>query len=214
MKYLEVLESLHPEIIDRFLTTGESSAISPDVQAFIRQIQWAAEVYETERNVKRAAKVLRSRIAALQGLVVDIRTCESRIYAAISYFSIENNVPVKIWETDFANKYEDLVKLAVASDDLRTAKAAMDAAHECRRRASEAISEDEQRAPIFLITTTLSEEDLGFRKKNLKEIAKKSNDGYYVRLIDSLPIEKADKQRLLRDADIEDTEYEEIHGAE
>jgi len=201
MKYLEVLESLHPEIIDRFLTTGESSAISPDVQAFIRQIQWAAEVYETERNVKRAAKVLRSRIAALQGLVVDIRTCESRIYAAISYFSIEFLL-------------QDLVKLAVASDDLRTAKAAMDAAHECRRRASEAISEDEQRAPIFLITTTLSEEDLGFRKKNLKEIAKKSNDGYYVRLIDSLPIEKADKQRLLRDADIEDTEYEEIHGAE
>ncbi len=38
----------------------------------------------------------------------------------------------------------------------------------------------------------------------MKEIAAKHNDGFYVALIDSLPIETKEKKRLLRDADIHD----------
>lgn len=57
---------------------------------------------------------------------------------AINYFSIDNNVSVKVWENDFADKYEDLALLAIDAGEYKTAKACKDAALECRRRACEA----------------------------------------------------------------------------
>lgn len=57
-----------------------------------------------------------------------------------------------------------------------------------------------------MISPELTPEQLGFSKKNLKEIAAKHNQGFYVTLIDSLPIETKEKRRLLRDADIQEAE--------
>ena len=77
---------------------------------------------------------------------------------------------------------------------------------ECRRRASEIAEADRDLGIVFLISPNLTPEDLGFQKKSIKEIARKNNEGFYINLIDSLPIEKADKKRLLRDADIQEAE--------
>lgn len=206
MNYLETIEKLHPDIVHHFLQTGECKGIPEEVQSFLRQIQWAAEIYEYERNISRAARQLRSRILALQQKDVDIRTCKARFYSAISYFNIDNNVATKVWETDYANKYEDLAKLAIASDEYKTAKSCLDAAHECRLRASEAADKENASGPVFLISNEITPELMGFTKRNLKEIAQKHNQGFYINLIDNLPVEKEDKQRLLRDADIVDAE--------
>ena len=66
---------------------------------------------------------------------------------------------------------------------------------------------------LFLISPELTAEELGFSKKNLKEIAAKHNEGFYIKLIDSLPVENKEKKRLLRDADIQDAEIvEEIQN--
>lgn len=210
MKYLEIIEKLHPDIIHHFLSTGESKGIPVDVQQFLKQIQWAAEIYEYERNITRGARELRNRILAQQGIDLDVRTCKSRIYAAINYFSIDNNVAIKVWEADFADKYEDLALLAIDAGEYKTAKACKDAALECRRRACEAAEKDTDWAPIFIISPEITPEELGFAKKSLKEIARKSNDGYYISLIESLPIEQVEKKRLLADANIQDVEYSEI----
>lgn len=86
MKYLEIIEKLHPDIIHHFLSTGECQGIPVEVQRFLKQMQWAAEIYEYERNITRAAGMLRNRIKAQQGLDVDVRTCKSRIYSAIQLF--------------------------------------------------------------------------------------------------------------------------------
>ena len=70
-------------------------------------------------------------------------------------------------------------------------------------------------APVFLISNEVTAELIGFNKRSLKVIAKKNNDGFYINLIDNLPVEKEEKHRLLRDADIVDAEIiEEIpdHG--
>ena len=206
MKYLEIIEKLHPDIINNFLQTGVSKGISPEIQIFLKQMQWAAEIYEYERNITRAASLLHTRILALQKLNVDVRTCKARIYSAIAYFNIDNNVSIKVWETDYANKYEDLAKVAIAADEFKTAKACLDAAHDCRIRASEAAEKDGSWAPVFLISKEITPELLGFSKRSLKEIAKKNNEGFYINLIDSLPIEKDEKKRLLKDANIEDAE--------
>lgn len=203
---LEKLESVHPDLITTFLTTGEGEGIPKDVQIFLKQLQWASEIYEFERNITRGAKKLRVRIAAEQHLTVDVRTCMSRINQAIGYFNVDCNVGIKVWENDFANKYEDLAKLCSAKRDYKMQKACMDQALECRRRASEMAEADRDLGVVFIISPEVTPEELGFQKKNLKEIAAKHNKGFYVSLIDGLPIESVEKKRLLRDADIEEAE--------
>lgn len=206
MNYLETLDKLHPDIVHHFLQTGESKGIPEEVQLFLKQIQYAAEIYEYERNISRAAKKLRIRILTEQKIDVPVRTCKSRIYAALNYFNIDNNVAVKVWENDFADKYQDLAKLAISNDDLRTAKACYDAARDCRIAASEAAARESDWAPVFIISPEITAEQMGFAKESLKEIAKKNNEGFYLNLIDSLPVDKKEKKRLLADADIEDAE--------
>lgn len=203
---LEKLENVHPDLITTFLTTGEGEGIPKDVQIFLKQLQWASEIYEFERNITRGAKKLRLRIAAEQHLTLDVRTCMSRINQAIGYFNVDCNVGIKVWENDFANKYEDLAKLCSAKRDYKMQKACMDQALECRRRASEMAEADRDLGVVFIISPEVTPEELGFQKKNLKEIAAKHNKGFYVSLIDGLPIESVEKKRLLRDADIEEAE--------
>lgn len=203
---LEKLESVHPDLITTFLTTGEGEGIPKDVQIFLKQLQWASEIYEFERNITRGAKKLRLRIAAEQHLTVDVRTCMSRINQAIGYFNVDCNVGIKVWENDFANKYEDLAKVCSAKRDYKMQKACMDQALECRRRASEMAEADRDLGVVFIISPEVTPEELGFQKKNLKEIAAKHNKGFYVSLIDGLPIENTEKKRLLRDADIQEAE--------
>ena len=203
---LEKLESVHPDLITTFLTTGEGEGIPKDVQIFLKQLQWASEIYEFERNITRGAKKLRVRIAAEQHLTLDVRTCMSRINQAIGYFNVDCNVGIKVWENDFANKYEDLAKVCSAKRDYKMQKACMDQALECRRRASEMAEADRDLGVVFIISPEVTTEELGFQKKNLKEIAAKHNKGFYVSLIDGLPIESVEKKRLLRDADIEEAE--------
>ena len=130
----------------------------------------------------------------------------ARIYQAINYFQVDCNVPIKVWESNFANKYEDLAKLSALNRDYKGMKSCYDAALECRRRSSEIAEADRDLGVLFLISPELTPEELGFSKKNLKEIAAKHNQGFYVTLIDSLPIENKEKKRLLRDADIQDAE--------
>lgn len=206
MNYLETLDKLHPDIVHHFLQTGESKGIPEEVQLFLKQIQYAAEIYEYERNISRAAKKLRIRILTEQKIDVPVRTCKSRIYSALNYFNIDNNVAVKVWENDFADKYQDLAKLAISNDDLRTAKACYDAARDSRIAASEAAARESDWAPVFIISPEITAEQMGFAKESLKVIAKKNNEGYYINLIDSLPVDKKEKKRLLADADIEDAE--------
>lgn len=203
---IEKLESVHPDLINTFLTTGKGDGIPKDVQIFLKQLQWAAEIYEYERNITRGARMLKLRIAAQQHLSVDLRTCMSRINQAISYFNVDCTVSIKVWENDFANKYEDLAKVCSAKRDYKMQKACMDQALECRRRASEQAEADRDLGVVFLISPEVTPEELGFQKKSLKEIAAKHNKGFYVSLIDGLPIERAEKKRLLRDADIQEAE--------
>jgi hypothetical protein len=80
---------------------------------------------------------------------------------------------------------------------------------ECRRRACEAAEKDSAWAPVFIISPEITPEELGFSKRSLKEIARKSNEGFYINLIESLPIENDEKKRLLSDANIQEAEFTE-----
>lgn len=207
---IERLDSIHPDLISEFLATGHCKGIPDDIAMFLKQLQWAAEIFEYERNITRAARKLKLRINAEQHVMIEERTCMARIYEAINYFQVDCNVPIKVWESNFANKYEDLARLCALQRDYKSMKACYDAALECRRRSSEIAEADHDLGVTFIITPELTPEDLGFEKKSLKKIADKHNRGFYLQLIDSLPIENMEKKRLLRDSDIEEAQYEEI----
>lgn len=203
---IDRLDAIHPDLISAFLTGGKGEGIPVDIQLFLKQLQWAAEIYEYERNITRAARKLRIRINAEQGERIEERTCMSRIYQAINYFNVDCNVPIKVWENNFANKYEDLAKICAVQRDYKSQKACYDAALECRRRASEVAETDTALGVTFILSPEITAEEMGFAKRSLKEIAAKHNRGFYLNLIESLPLEKDEKKRLLRDADIEDAE--------
>ena len=141
---IEKLDSIHPDLISAFLTGGECEGIPQDVKLFLQQLQWSAEIFEYERNITRAAQKLKLRINAEQRIKIEERTCMERIYQAINYFQVDCNVPIKVWESNFANKYEDLAKLCGSTGDYKGMKNCYDAALECRRRASEIAEADRE----------------------------------------------------------------------
>lgn len=211
MNHLTELSKIHPDLIAAYLSGGKGEGIPEELRLFLRQMTWAAEIYETERNITRAARKLRLRIMAVQKVQISERACMERVYSALNYFGSDNSVSVRIWETDFANKFEDLAKMAAATGDYRTQRECYKSALECRRRAAE-MSETERSGQdiLFLFTPETKPEDLGFRTKSLKDIAHKAAKGYYAKLIDGLPVDKNEKKRLLEDADIEEVQYEDI----
>ena len=207
MTIIDRLDKIHPDLISAFLSTGQCDGIPEDVKLFLKQIQWAAEIYEYERNISRAARQLRIRILAQQKISLDERTCRARIYAAINYFNIDNNVSIKVWEDNFA-------KLSAMRGDYKTQKECYKEALECRRRASQIAEATTNMGIVFLFSKELTAEELGYTSENLKKIAAKYNEGFYHNLISNLPIEKEEKKRLLRDADIQEAEIVEEYTEE
>lgn len=212
MTHFEILSKLDPAIIAHFLETGTSEGIPPETQQWLQEISMAYEEYDKNRNISKAAEALKVRITAKFRKKISIRTCQERIYAALEYFHVDNIVSDKVWYIDFANKYEDDAKAAIEAEDFRSAYLFRKAAEECREKSSIAASIDVDFVPVFLLSPNISLIDLGFESKNLKEIARKNNEGYYLNLINSLPIEQAEKKRLRIDANLPETPYEEIES--
>lgn len=212
MTHFEILSKLDPGIIAHFLETGTSEGIPPETQQWLQEISMAYEEYDKNRNISKAAEALKVRITAKFRKKISIRTCQERIYAALEYFHVDNIVSDKVWYIDFANKYEDDAKAAIEAEDFRSAYLFRKAAEECREKSSIAASLDTDFVPVFLLSPNISLIDLGFESKNLKEIARKNNEGYYLNLINSLPIEQAEKKRLRIDANLPETPYEEIES--
>ena len=210
---LQRLQDLHPDIVTDFLETYKSAAIPIEMQNFIMQLQWAIEIREVEheRSITRAAAKLRVRVFAAQKIKMSIPNCKIRIAQAMNYFSVDLNVPQKVWDLDTADKLEDLKKLAIKNNDFKTAHRIEKDINEYRRRASQVLSDEDFQPHVFLMDPKITGGDLGFEEKNLKEIAAKHNDGFYVELITKLPLEDDEKKQLFNDADIVDTDYEEVN---
>lgn len=204
MNYLARIESLHPDIIEHYIETGMSKAIPEDLQLIISQLTWAVEIWETERNITRAAKLLKMRVKAKQNITLGLMCCKQRINDSKLYFNVDCSVSNKYWLLDAADKFEDLTKLSIAQDKLKEAGTFHEKATEYRIKANAELSLSDMQPPIFLISDKMTLEELGFEKKNLKEIARKHSDGFYIELITKLPVDKSDKRRLLYDAGIED----------
>lgn len=208
MNYLDTIETIHPDVIDEFVRTNSSEVIPIELQQVLRQMVFAVEIYSSERNISRAARKLQTRSLAEQGVKLNINTAKSRIYAALNYFDVDCNVEENVWLRDYANKYEDLSRLALAQGRTDIAERCMTKALECRLKAT--VSDKQSSlGVVYVLSDNLRPEDLDGSSVSKKGIARKANDGFYANMISSLNIEDSEKRRLFTDAEIE-VEYQEI----
>lgn len=212
MNKLERLDTLPPEIISNFLSTGKSDAIDTEMQMFVKQLQWSIEIWEHNRSITAAAKKLRNRVMAVQKIKMPMRLAKERVSDAINYFHVDLGVEQKIFDLQAADDLSKIVQLMIADDKLDAAARNIIKANELRHKANKSISTSNYEAPRFLISPDVSLVDIGFEKENLKSIAKKDSNGYYLDLINNLDVDKEDKKRLLKDADIHDVPFEELEN--
>lgn len=209
MTSLEKISKYNPELIDSFIRTGKSTVIPQDVQNVIRQITWAMEIYEADSNISRGARKLQTKVKAVQGIDMDVSTAKSRIYAALNYFDVDCNVRDSVWMRDGANKYEDIKKYAISEGKVEAAIRCQEKAIELRLRAS-ASDQHVSLGVVYVMSPELTAEDLGFTSESMKKIAKKYNSGFYLGMINNLPVPEETKRELRADAEITDVEFEEL----
>jgi hypothetical protein len=205
MTYLERIQTLSPEVIESFRVTGKSVAIPVDLQDFILQLDASARILRHEGSITRAAQKLRNEYPAL-----NIHTAKSRIYDALNFFYLDTAVSQSVWDNYYADRYEDLSKLCIASGKLEAARRNFDRAYELRAHASAIINPDNIKPPVFIITSDLKPEDLGFENRKMYDIARKDEQGQYLKLIDCLNTTDENKKRLRDDAGIQETEFEDL----
>ena len=137
-------------------------------------------------------------------------TARERYYDAMNFFHVDDNISADAWDNYYGDKMEDLARLSIAEGKLDTAKRCYVQAHAYKTKATERIKPQEWKVPVFIINNRIKPEALGFKKKSLYEIARKSEAGYYANIINSLPTTESEKERLRREADITDVEFESI----
>lgn len=205
--YLSKIETLPAEVIAEFRKTRHSLAIPPKVQQYILDLDSVMEIRDTEKhdNLSRVARAL---IKARPHL--DFWTAMARVYDALSFFHVNDNISNDVWDKIYADKMEDLARLAIVRGNDAIAFKALTKAHELRTRSESRIRPEDLRAPIYIISAEIKPEDLGYEKESLMKISKKYTDGEYIKLIDRLPVTDEEKKRLYHDAgiDIEDAEVE------
>lgn len=203
---LALLESYKADDIQYFLAQRKSDVIPVDMQEYILQLDSMSRLFHYHKhNYSRAVECLRKEWPQL---TIAQARCIYR--DALEYFYQDDGISSRAWDLKYADAYDDLARLAIKSDKLATAKAALDKAHELRTKQREQESHQWQ-PPIYLVNINVRPEDLGYQSQRLMDIAKRAEDAQYKELILGLETTEAEKKRLLADANIPDAE---IYGEE
>lgn len=203
---LALLESYKADDIQYFLAQRKSDVIPVDMQDYILQLDSMSRLFHYHKhNYSRAVECLRKEWPQL---TIAQARCIYR--DALEYFYQDDGISARAWDLKYADAYDDLARLAIKSDKLATAKAALDKAHELRTKQREQEAHQWQ-PPIYLVNINVRPEDLGYQSQKLMDIAKRAEDAQYKELILGLETTEAEKKRLLADANIPDAD---IYGAE
>lgn len=200
---LETFRSYSVEQVQSYLKTRESSTIPAEMQEYILKMNSAVSIiHHNGTNITRACK-------ALQLEYPELTYAQARgiYYDALEFFYIDESVSARAWDMVFADQFEDLKNLAIKEDKLSVAYRCMEKAHELRTMNRESLDYD-WTPPVFLISTTVKPESLGFKSQRLMDIARRAEDQEFKQMIDSLETSEAERQRLYRDAGIKDVEFE------
>lgn len=188
---IDRLEKLHPDIIQDFRKSGKSSAIAPDLQQYILQLDRVVEIYQFEHNISRAARKLQETFTGLTFM-----TARLRVYDAINVFHLNNTVKAEAWDNLYADQMEDLSRLAISADNISEARRCKERAREYRQNAANlAIDPNLIKPKIEVLSPDIDPARLGLPDKTLREIWIDTET-----MIDKLPIDEIAKRKARKDA--------------
>ena len=191
------LRKLSIDDIQAFRVNKHSEIIPVDLQQYILQLDAVARLNHTNNFSLKAA------VDLLCGEFPGLTPAAARevYYDALDYFYFDDRLSATTWDAVYAQQMEDLKTLAIAANKLETAYKCLVKAHEYRTMQRESTEVDWQ-PPVFIINIDVKPEDLGFESRRLLDIARRNEDQQFEKMIDSLPIPDADKDRLRSDAGI------------
>lgn len=195
---LDLVRSFPVEDIQSFLTTRASTTIPEDIQQYILYLNSASSIiHHVGTNLKAASESLMREFPTLTRA-----QARSIYYDALEYFYIDESVSTRAWDMIFADEFEKLKDIAINQEQCMTAFKCLEKAHELRTKKRESMDYD-WTPPVFLISTTVKPEALGYKSQKLMDIAKRNEDKEYREMIMSLETTASEKERLLREAGIE-----------
>lgn len=194
---LATLREYKVEDIHVFLKTKKSEVISVDMQDYIVKMDRCSVIINTQgANMTLATEELRR-------CFPDLSYTQARriYYDALEYFHVDEPVSAAAWDAVYADQYDKLQALAIASGKLAVAQKCIEKSHELRttRRQEQ---DFRWQPPTFVINIAVKPEDLGYKSRKIMDIARRREDAELRQMIGSLETTPAEKQRLLADAGI------------
>ena len=200
---LLAVSKLDMDEVRSFLQTRKSAVISPNLQTYILQLDTVARILHTNRlSVKAAILQIRREWPELT-----VAQARGIYYDGLEFFYHDDQASASMWDKVYADFFDDLSRLSIASGKEATALRAAELAHKLRTTVREA-QEYQWRAPVYLININVKPEDLGYESQRLADIARRAEDRKFAEMIGSLETTEAEKARLLADAGIKSVGYE------
>lgn len=195
---LDLVRSFPVEEIQSFLSSRVSATIPEDIQQYILYLNSASSIiHHVGTNLKKASDALMTEYPALTRA-----QARGIYYDALEFFYMDEAVSARAWDMIYADEFERLKGVAIGQEQCMTAFKCLEKAHELRTKRRESMDYD-WTPPVFLISTTVKPEALGYRSQKLMDIAKRHEDKEYRAMILSLETTATEKERLLREAGIE-----------
>lgn len=202
---LERLKQLDADTVRNFLVTRKSGMIAEDLQKYILYLNSAASIIHFQgASLTRVAKALRVEWPELSHA-----EARSIYYDALQFFYIDENVSAAAWDNYYADRMEDIFRLAVKMDRLDIALKASSKAHEYRTRNRDIVKPDDWQPPVFLVSETVDISKMGYEKKNIYDVVRRNEKRQLAGIIEQLPITERERERLSSEAGV-DVEYEEV----
>ncbi len=210
MTKLEQIKALDPEVIRNFLAHRESSDLAPSLADYIIKMNAAASIIHLKGTA------LKQVTDALMRNFQDLTYSKARtiFYDAMNFFYIDDNLSAATWDNYYADQMENLGRLAIQADQFSVAMKCFAKAHEYRTMDRNVINPEDWKPPVFVISTDVKPEDLGYKSKKVYEIARRKEDKEIANIINGLPVPEAERNRLMREAQVVDTDYEEVEDGE
>ena len=195
---LELVRSYPIEDLQAFLESRVSAVIPEAMQQYILQLNSASSIiHHVGTNLKKASDALMTEYPTLTRA-----QARGIYYDALEFFYMDEAISARAWDMIYADEFERLKGVAIGQEQCMTAYKCLEKAHELRTKRRESMDYD-WTPPVFLISTTVKPESLGYKSQKLMDIARRHEDKEYRNMIMSLETTAAEKERLLREAGIE-----------
>lgn len=208
---LERLRQLDSETVRNFMVTRKDDMIEEDLRGYILQLNSAASIIHHQgASLTRVTRALR-----LEWPEMTYSEARTVYYDALQFFYIDDSISAEAWDNYYADRMEDIFRLAVKMDRLDIALKASAKAHEYRTRNRDVIRPGDWQPPVFIVSEDVDFTRMGYKKKSVYEAVRRNEKKRLGMIIDELPVTDRERERLREEAGM-DTAYEEVRndGAE